>query len=177
MAITSQATTCQGAQKQRSFLTMTWDSEPTRAWRAARSAGPYRSSGLAQPSPAEVLEQFPKWANREYRQAYVEAAIEQGLAWQIRANRKSRELSQEQLAQQIGTQQSAISRLEDPTYGSHSIETLLTLAHTFDCALSVRFVPYSTLARESLDLSPRALIAAPFATEWTNTEGNHDSIE
>ena len=177
MARTSQTTTSQSAPKQRSFLTVTSVSAPNHALQAAPSVSQHRSPGLAAPHPVAALEQFPKWANREYRQGYVEAAIEQGLAWQIRANRKSRGLSQGQLAQTIGTHQSAISRLEDPTYGSQSIETLLTLAHAFDCALSVRFVPFSTLAHESLDLSPTALIATPFETEWKDTEEDHDSFD
>jgi len=106
-----------------------------------------------------------EWADLEYRQAYLEASIEQGLAWQIRANRKQRGWSQEDLANKIGTGQSAVSRLEDPAYGGHSMATLVSIAHAFDCALIVKFAPYSELGRLSEDLSPKALYAPSFTEE------------
>jgi len=113
------------------------------------------------------LGKYPKWNDAEYRQAYLVASIEQGVAWQIKTNRKNRGLSQEQLAEMIGTQQSAISRLEDPEYGSHSIETLIQIANAFDCALSVKFIPFSLLAIESADLGQKALFAESYANETT----------
>jgi ribosome-binding protein aMBF1 (putative translation factor) len=107
----------------------------------------------------------PEWRDTEYRQSYLEASIEQGIAWQIKANRQMRGISQEKLAERLGTGQSAISRLEDPEYGAHSLDTLIKVAHAFDCALSVRFISYSRLAEESEDLSKEALFAVPFASE------------
>jgi transcriptional regulator with XRE-family HTH domain len=112
----------------------------------------------------------PRWRNIEYRQAYMEAAIEQGVAWQIKVNREQRQLSQKALAQRIGTRQSAISRAEDPEYGRHRLETLVKIANAFDCALQVRFIPYSTLARHSDDLSPDALYAPSFEEECSHDE-------
>ncbi|MGO4764916.1 multiprotein-bridging factor 1 family protein [Cupriavidus sp. 2KB_3] len=103
-----------------------------------------------------------EWDEVEYRQAYLEESIEQGVAWQIRANRQCRGMSQRQLADAIGTQQSAVSRLEDPMSGLPNIETLIKIAHALDCALSVRFISYRQLAIESEDLSPEALYAAPY---------------
>lgn len=111
------------------------------------------------------LGKYPKWSDAEYRQAYLVASIEQGIAWQIKINRKRRNLSQESLANMIGTQQSAISRLEDPTYGSHSIETLIQIANAFDCALSIKLIPYSRLSIESADLSQDALFAESYENE------------
>ncbi len=108
---------------------------------------------------------YPKWGDSEYRQAYLLASIEQGIAWQIRINRKKRGLSQEKLAEMLDTQQSAISRLEDPEYGSHSLDTLVTIANAFDCALSVKFIPFSQLAIESADLSQDALYAESYENE------------
>lgn len=87
------------------------------------------------------------------------------MAWQIKVNRQVRGLSQGELAQILGTRQSAVSRLEDPSYGAHSLETLISVAKAFDCALSVRFVPYSELAKQSADLSPEALVVEPFSVE------------
>jgi len=111
------------------------------------------------------LEKYPAWRDPEYRHAYLVASVEQGLAWQIRVNRKARGWSQNQLAQRLGTRQSAVSRLEDPTYGAHSLDTLVSIANVFDCALSVRFISYPELARNSEDLSPEALYAAPYSDD------------
>lgn len=107
----------------------------------------------------------PEWADMEYRQAYLVASIEQGIAWQIKVNRQKRGLSQEELGELIGTTQSGVSRLEDPEYGNHSLESLVKLAHAFDCALSIKFVSYSRLAAESEDLSAEALYAKSFSDE------------
>ncbi|SEL61531.1 Helix-turn-helix domain-containing protein [Roseateles sp. YR242] len=95
----------------------------------------------------------------------MEAAVDQGIAWQIKINRERRGLSQKQLASKLGTQQSAISRLEDPDYGSHSLESLKQVASAFDCALLLKLVPFSVLAAESEKLSPDDLFAAPFDQE------------
>lgn len=76
-------------------------------------------------------------------------------------------MTQQQLGEAIGSTQTGIHRFEDPEYGKHSLETLMRLAHAFDCALSVRFVSYSTLALESDDLSPAALYAKPYHVEAT----------
>lgn len=106
-----------------------------------------------------------KWRNKEYRQAYAEAAIEQGIAWQVRINRERRGLTQKQLAQIMSTKQSSISRMEDPEYGAHSLQQLMKVAHTFDCALIVKLASYSTLARESDALSESQLYAASYDEE------------
>lgn len=120
---------------------------------------------LDQLTPRECLERRKKWRKKEYRQAYMEAAIEQGIAWQIKINREKRNLTQRELAEMIGSQQSAVSRAEDPSYGRHSLETLVKMANAFGCALRVRFVPYSALMKDSGDLSPTSLYAASYDEE------------
>lgn len=64
---------------------------------------------------------------------------------QIRALRKSRAMTQEQLAQNTGTKQEAVSRIENSDYGKYSLDTLIKLASAFDIALEVAFVPFSRL--------------------------------
>lgn len=122
---------------------------------------------LEQPAPRHYLSKRTKWRSMEYRHAYMEAAIEQGIAWQIKFNRERRSLSQSALADMIGSHQSAISRIEDPSYGRHSLDTLVKIANAFDCALQVRLIPYSKLAQDSGDLSPASLYAAPYSEELT----------
>ena len=106
-----------------------------------------------------------KWKKKEYRHAYMESAVEQGIAWQIKINRERRSLSQARLAEEIGSKQAAISRAEDPSYGRHSLDMLMRIANAFDCALQVKFVPYSKLARDSHDLSHAALYAHSYSEE------------
>ena len=119
---------------------------------------------------ASWLARRPEWAEREYREAYAQEAISQGVAWQIKINRTKRKMSQAALARALGTKQSAISRLEDPNYGAQNLETLGKVARVFDCALLVQLVPYSRLAQESERLSAEEQFAAPYDME---IKGNH----
>jgi transcriptional regulator with XRE-family HTH domain len=95
----------------------------------------------------------------------MEACVEQDIAWQVSINRKSRELTQKQLAEKIGTTQTSITRWEDPCYGRHSIGALVKIAHAFDCALLVRLIPYSKLAEIAQDTSVNAFFAKPYEKE------------
>ena len=103
----------------------------------------------------------------ENRQAYMVASVEQDIAWQVRINRERRGLTQKQLAKMIGTKQSAIARLEDPTYGKHSLVTLTKLAEAFNCALMLRLVDFEKFASETEDLSEDRLYIKPY-------EATHD---
>jgi transcriptional regulator with XRE-family HTH domain len=75
----------------------------------------------------------------------VESHVNKGLAYQLRAMREARGWSQEELAEVVGMPQTAISRLESPSYGKLTITTLKRLANVYDVALMVRFVPFSDL--------------------------------
>ncbi|WP_081057534.1 helix-turn-helix domain-containing protein [Burkholderia diffusa] len=125
----------------------------------------------AYPQSISIMEHAPRvsgraeWLDEEFRQAYMEAAVEQGIAWQIRANRRGRDWSQADLARMLDTQQSAISRLEDPEVGGHTLDTLIKVAHAFDCALSVKLIPYSQLAYEADRLTNDSMYAKPFCDE------------
>ena len=124
---------------------------------------------VSQVKQVNPLSKYPKWGDAEYRRAYLLASIEQGIAWQIKTNRTARALSQADLADALGVEQSAVSQLEDPAYGGHTVDTLIKLAEAFDCALSLKFVPFSALARDGRDLSPQALYAAPYSEEILNS--------
>ena len=113
----------------------------------------------------ELLRSKVNWADREYRQIYSTAAVEQGLAYQIRINRELRGMTQKDLAKALKTKQSAVSRLEDPDYGSHSLKILKKVADLFDCALIVKFSGFSKLARESQSLSEEHLFAPSYDEE------------
>lgn len=91
--------------------------------------------------------------NKEVRDAYVEAEITTALAHQIRTMRMDRNLSQSELAKQMRTTQAAISRLEDPSYGQLSLQTLFKLSRAFDTGLRVEFV--STLTMLNATYKPK----------------------
>jgi len=95
--------------------------------------------------------------DREEREAYLESCLEQDVAWQIRLNRERRDMSQKELANLVGTQQSSIARAEDPAYGKHSLSMLVRIAHAFGCALLVRFVSYGRFLDATKDTSVEAL--------------------
>lgn len=105
------------------------------------------------------------WEDDETRRLYMESCVEQDMAWQIKINRVERGLSQSQLAKIVGTRQSAISRLEDESYGRYSIPMLIRIAHAFNCALLVKFVSYSKFAEEVKDTSIEGTYVKPFEDE------------
>ncbi len=100
--------------------------------------------------------------NKEYRDAFVSEHIDTGIPFQIRALREQRKWSQEEFARHAKKQQAAVSRLENPNYGSSTLTTLKEIASTFDVALIVRFVPISELVEWELNLSTESLKAVSF---------------
>jgi ribosome-binding protein aMBF1 (putative translation factor) len=63
------------------------------------------------------------------------------VAREIYELRTSRGLSQKQLADLVGTGQSAIARLEDADYEGHSLRMLRRVARALDAHVSVHIVP------------------------------------
>jgi len=115
---------------------------------------------LMQPSPA--IAERTDWLDQEFREAYMESCVEQNLAWQIKFNRQARNLDQAKLAELIGTRQSAISRIEDPSYGRINVHTMLKIANAFKCALPIKFISYASLAEETKQFSKESLIVESF---------------
>lgn len=83
------------------------------------------------------------------RDAYVHAEVVTALAHQIRSVRVQRGWSQLELAKKLGTTQTAVSRLEDPSYGKFTLKTLLDLSKVFDTGLQVKFVSFMSLLTET----------------------------
>lgn len=57
--------------------------------------------------------------------------------------------SQGDLAKLLGTTQTAVSRLEDPSYGRYSLKTLMDLAKVFDAGMQMRFVSFISMLQET----------------------------
>lgn len=103
---------------------------------------------------------------KAYREALAEANVENRIASQIRLLRESAGMTQGELAAKLGTGQGAVARLENVTYGKHSIAMLHRVAKVFDVATWVEFVPFSTLLRRTADLSPEALTPKRYDQEF-----------
>ncbi|MDO8291469.1 MAG: helix-turn-helix domain-containing protein [Gallionella sp.] len=103
--------------------------------------------------------------NPKAREAYVEAELVNGLAHQIRIIRQQRGLTQKQLAEKLGTTQTTVSRLENPSYGRYSLRSLLALSKVFDVALFVRYMPFSKFMPATWDTCPEHFEAIGYEDE------------
>ena len=105
----------------------------------------------------------------------MEAEVITSLAHQVRVLRLQRNWTQRDLARRLGSTQAVVSRLEDPSYGKASIQTLLKLGAVFDVALNVRFGSFVTFFKEAMSPSLQALEVASFEeeAEWV---GFHESV-
>lgn len=108
----------------------------------------------------------------EVRARFVESHLNKGLTFQIRGLRDREGWNQQTLADKLGSNQNAVSRLENPNYGRPTITTLKKIAAVFDVGLVVRFVPFSQLVdwvsgTPYLDpgLNPNTLDVPSFETE------------
>lgn len=78
----------------------------------------------------------------ELREMIAEETVNAQVARMIYEGRTAAGLTQKQLADMLGTQQSAIARLEDADYEGHSLGMLRRIAEALNQTLEVRFVPH-----------------------------------
>lgn len=98
------------------------------------------------------------------RDAYLRAEVTTHIASQIRAIRIQRGWTQRELSEQIGTTQTAVSRIEDPGYGKLSVSTLLDICRAFDIGLEVKLTSFITMFHETYRPKPQEYIPT-FAEE------------
>lgn len=106
-----------------------------------------------------------KLQNRKYRSAFVATQLKRGVPFQIRALRRKRGWSQEQLAKAAGLSQGEISRAENLDYGNLTFNTVLAIAEGLDVAFVGRFVPFGEVATWFDTLSEDAIIVPTFEEE------------
>lgn len=92
-----------------------------------------------------------------YSEGYAESFLNTYIATQIKVLREQRQRTQAELAKEIGTSQTGISRIENVNYSSWSIRTLIKLARAFDVRLRVSFEQYGTLPNEVVGFSRESL--------------------
>lgn len=119
------------------------------------------------------FKKMKRLSKKAYRTAFFKAHLDQGIAHQIRVLRQQRNMTQAQLADRMGTRQSAISRLEDPSYGNYTLNQLAELASAYDVALMVKFVSFGRLLRETEDVSPKALSVLSYDEELSELSEHH----
>ncbi len=101
--------------------------------------------------------------DRESRQFFYEEHIETGLPIQLRELRKKRKLTQKELAELTGFDQSNISDWENPNYEyTPQISTLQRFANAFDVPLIVRFGSWDELLEWDNNLSPEKVAPESF---------------
>lgn len=93
----------------------------------------------------------------EYAEGYAESFLNAFVATQIKVIREQRKMTQADLAREIGTTQTGISRIENVNYSSWSIRTLIKLARAFGVRLKVSFEPFGTLPDEVIRFNRDAL--------------------
>ena len=76
---------------------------------------------------------------------YEEEVINADIARKIYALRTKAGLTQQELAERVGTTKSAICRLEDADYEGHSLSMLKRIAHALDKRVEIRFLPAKRL--------------------------------
>lgn len=106
-----------------------------------------------------------KFRNRDYRHSYVESFLDSLISTQIRLLRERGDWSQKELAEKIGTTQSAISRIESADHSAWGFKTLRTLARVFDMALSVRFVSFGDAVKDIEGFRADRLIRPSFSED------------
>jgi DNA-binding XRE family transcriptional regulator len=93
-----------------------------------------------------------------FARAYAESAGEYELVRELLAARTGAGLTQEQVAESMGTTKSAVSRLEGVGKHSPSVSTLQKYARAVGCEVEIRLVPAS--GRQSASAAKNANRAA-----------------
>jgi len=124
------------------------------------------------PISDRILSEFE---NKEFRDAYVGSRARNIFAYQVKAIREDRGLSQAEFADLLGKHQSEVSRFEDPDYGRLTVSTMLKIAAALDVALWCKLCSHEEFLLGTADLSPRALTVPPYSNiATTQRETKHD---
>ncbi|PKO21972.1 MAG: transcriptional regulator [Chloroflexi bacterium HGW-Chloroflexi-1] len=87
-----------------------------------------------------------KLQDPEFSKRFAEAARAWDVALQLAALREERGLTQQQVAEMLGTKQQAVARLENPSYMGHSLSMIRRYADALGAIVDVRIIPSEHLA-------------------------------
>jgi transcriptional regulator with XRE-family HTH domain len=126
----------------------------------------------------QVLERLKtEFTSEESRYAYADSAANAFLTGQIKALREDRGLTQEQLADLVGTQQSGISRWQNSGYSSCKVETLRKFAKAFGVRLRITFEEFGTLPEDVQGFTKKRLAPRRFEDDPAFEEPTEASIQ
>lgn len=97
----------------------------------------------------------------EFSEGYAESFLDAYIAAQIKVLREENQWTQAELAQRLGTTQTAISRIENVNYSAWNVRTLKKLARAFRLRLKVSFETYGSLISDFTGLDREALRRTP----------------
>lgn len=83
--------------------------------------------------------------DKDFRDQFFRTERELDIPAQLKGLRKQRGLSQGELAETIGTKQSAISRLENSSHGRWNLDFLVKISEALDARLAVVIEPYEAV--------------------------------
>lgn len=106
-----------------------------------------------------------KRADPEFVERFAAADRAWDIALQLAALRHARGLTQQQVADLLGTKQQAIARLEDPHYAGHSLSMVRRYAEALGASLDVTIVLAESAAEYTARREEKPLLAAdPYQT-------------
>ena len=103
--------------------------------------------------------------NKEYRDAVSQESALVGIPFQVHRMMDHRGWTDKQLAEMIGVTPETIGEYRDPNNEHLNLKALWKLASVFDVALQVRFVPFSQLVDQEVDMTPEYLLPPSFEEE------------
>jgi transcriptional regulator with XRE-family HTH domain len=110
----------------------------------------------------KVLKRLKEFKDEESRYAYADAVTNAFLTGQIKALRDERGLTQEQLAELVGTQQSGISRWLNSGFSTCKVGSLRKFARAYGVRLRITFEPFGTLPTDVGGFTKERLAPPPF---------------
>ena len=93
----------------------------------------------------------------DFRHTYADEILTLFVCSQIKVLREQREMSQAELAEALGTTQSAVSRFESTDYAAWSVDTLRRIARALDVRLRITFEGFGSLWRDVGGITKEAL--------------------
>lgn len=108
------------------------------------------------PTPHEHEDMLSKaMARKGFPEAYEQLAVEYTLVREILRARLRAGMTQQDVADAIGTTKSAVSRIESVHERMPSVATLLKYADAVDCELEIRFIPRDSKPASRVVAEPR----------------------
>ena len=105
--------------------------------------------------------QLDELKDKDYRESYAEDYLHSFIAMQFRVVREQREMTQEELAQEIRTKQTAISRLENINNRSRNLTLLQKAAFALGCRLRVSLETFGSLISDEGPKFSREMLLRP----------------